>query len=479
MDVKILVLAAYALMIIIVGVIGLRKTKSFNDFFLGGGNVGPWFTAFSYATAYFSAVVFIGFAGKVGWYFGYSGIWIGILNALVGVLAVWAILGWRVKKVSTEMGVSTLSEFLDKRYKSTFLKIFASVAIFVFLVPYSAAVFIGLSYLFKSTFPDLGYANAVIFIAIFTTIYLVLGGYKSMTLIDTIFGIIMVVGVLIMVYFTIDKAGGLSVITTALNGIDPKLTSAIGPPGWWPLFSLIFLTSVAPFAMPQLIQKFYAVKDRKAIRVGMIGSTVFALLLGVIAYFMGSTTRFFASTGQMNVIKNADGALNVDALMPELLTSVIPESLFIIILLVLLSASMSTLASLILVSSSSLVKDFYAGFINKNVKDKTLMLLMRLGSVFFVLLSALIAINPPETIVSILGISWGAIGSTFLGPFLWGLFSKKVNKVGAIASMVGGLAICLILFAYGMPSPQAGTIGMIASLIINPIFSLFYKEKMD
>jgi len=477
MSVKIIVLAAYALMIIVVGIIGLRKTKSFNDFFLGGGNVGPWFTAFSYATAYFSAVVFIGFAGKVGWGFGYSGIWIGIINGLVGVLAVWAILGWKVKKVSTEMGISTLSEFLDKRYNSPFLKIFASIAIFVFLIPYSAAVFIGLSYLFKSTFPDLGYVNAVIFIAIFTTIYLVLGGYKSMTLIDTIFGIIMIAGVLIMVYFTIDKAGGLSVITNSLNEINPKLTSVIGPPGWWPLFSLIFLTSVAPFAMPQLIQKFYAVKDRKAIRVGMIGSSVFAVLLGVIAYFMGSTTRFFLKPNITPEAFNADGTPIVDALMPELLTSVIPESLFIIILLVLLSASMSTLAALILVSSSSLVKDFYAGFINKNVSDKKLTLLMRLGSAFFVLLSALIAINPPETIVAILGISWGAIGSVFLGPFIWGLFSKKVNKVGAIASMIGGLSICLILFISGMSSPEAGTIGMIASLAINPVFSLFSNKK--
>ena len=168
-----------------------KLTKSFSDFFLGGGNVGPWMTAFSYGTAYFSAVVFIGFAGKVGWGFGFSGIWIGIFNALVGVLGVWAIMGWKIKKMSIEYGVSTISEFLEKRYDSKFLKLASSVAIFVFLVPYSAAVFIGLSKLFEASFSDIEYWHVVVAMGVFTSIYLVLGGYKSMTMIDTIFGIIM------------------------------------------------------------------------------------------------------------------------------------------------------------------------------------------------------------------------------------------------------------------------------------------------
>ncbi len=196
-------------MIIVVGIMGMRKTKSFNDFFLGGGNVGPWMSAFSYGTAYFSAVVFIGFAGKVGWGFGYSGIWIGIFNALIGVLMVWGIFGWKIKKMSMEYGVSTLSEFLEKRYDSKFFKLFASIAIFIFLIPYSAAVFIGLSYLFKSSFQGLEYWHAVVFMGIFTSIYLVLGGYKSMAMIDMIFGMIMTAGVIVLLFFTVNKGGGI------------------------------------------------------------------------------------------------------------------------------------------------------------------------------------------------------------------------------------------------------------------------------
>jgi len=481
MIVKITVIALYALMIIIIGIIGMRKTKTFSDFFLGGGNVGPWMSAFSYGTAYFSAVVFIGFAGKVGWGFGYSGVWIGIFNALVGVLGVWALMGWRIKKMSTTLGVHTLSEFLEKRYNSPFLKLFTALAIFVFMIPYSAAVFIGLSYLFTYSFDFIEYWHAVVFMGVFTTIYLVLGGYKSMTMIDMIFGMIMTFGVIILVIYTIDAANGLPNITQKLQSIQPKLVSVIGPPGWWPLFSLIFLTSIAPFAMPQLIQKFYAIKDRKSIKIGMFASAFFALLIGVIAYFIGSTTRFFIDAETAPSVFSAAGEVNPDALMPALLTKVIPESLSIIILLLILSASMSTLAALVLISSSSLAKDFYAGFINKNVSDKKLTRLMRYSSAFFVLLSVIIALIEPDSIVSILGISWGAIGATFLGPFVWGLFSKKVNKFGAISSALTGLGTSIILYYTGMPSPQSGTIGMMVSLAANPLFSaassLFCKVK--
>jgi solute:Na+ symporter, SSS family len=471
---KIVILALYAIMIIVVGIMGMRKTKSFNDFFLGGGNVGPWMTAFSYGTAYFSAVVFIGFAGKVGWGFGYSGIWIGVFNALIGVLGVWGIFGWKIKKMSMEYGVSTLSEFLEKRYDSKFFKLFASIAIFIFLIPYSAAVFIGLSYLFKSSFQGLEYWHAVVFMGVFTSIYLVLGGYKSMAMIDMIFGMIMTAGVIVLLFFTVNKGGGVVSISETLNNINPKLTSAVGPPGWWPLFSLIFLTSVAPFAMPQLIQKFYAIKDKQAVKVGMIASTFFALLIGCIAYFIGSTTRVFLNP-QTSPESFPTGELakpNVDALMPELLNFVIPESLTIIILILILSASMSTLAALVLISSSSLVKDFYAGYINKNVSDKGLTTLMRFASVFFVVLSVIIALMKPDSIVAILGISWGAIGAVFLGPFVWGLFNKKVTRFGALSSSILGLTIALVMYFTGMPSPQAGTIGMLVSLAVNPLFSL-------
>ncbi|MEW5924245.1 MAG: sodium:solute symporter [Candidatus Zixiibacteriota bacterium] len=469
------ILIAYALMIIVIGILAMRKTKSFSDFFLGGGNIGPWMTAFTYGAAYFSAVLFIGFAGKVGWGFGYSGLWIAVGNALVGVLGVWWLMGYRIKQMSVEYNVHTMSEYLEKRYDSPFLKLFAALAIFVFLIPYCAAVFMGLSYLFRSTF-GIDYTLALIFMGGFTALYLVMGGYKSMTMIDVAFGIIMIVGVTLLLIITLDRADGLANITAGLSTINSKLTSVVGPPGWWPLFALVFLTSVAPFAMPQLIQKFYAIKDRRSIRIGMVASTCFAIFVSGIGYFVGSTTRFFLTP------ENAPGAFNsgqpiFDALMPELLTNIMPDSLLVIILLLILSASMSTLAALVLISSSSIVKDFYHGFINKDASDNKLTLLMRIVSAVFVVLSVVMAYYQPATIVGILGISWGAIGAVFLGPFIWGLFTKWATKTGAFVSAFAGLAICLYLYFDGMPSPQSGTIGMIVSIIVAPLVSLLTPKK--
>jgi solute:Na+ symporter, SSS family len=467
MFVKAAVLAIYAIMIIVVGIIGMRKTKSSSDFLLGGGNVGPWMSAFSYGTAYFSAVLFIGFAGKIGWGFGLSGLWIALFNALIGVMVVWTVVGWKIKEASVFYKISTMSEFLEKRYNSSNLKLISAVVIFIFLIPYSAAVFMGLSYLFEISM-GIPYVWILVAMGIFTSVYIVLGGYKSMAMIDMIFGIIMTLSVLLLFFLTVKKGGGVVNIVESLKSIEPKLVATVGPPGLWPLFALVFLTSVAPFAMPQLAQKFMAIRDKKSVKVGAIASTVFAILIGGVAYFMGSTTRVFINPETAPSVF-ASGKPNFDLLMPELLTNVIPASLSVIILLLILSASMSTLASLVLISSSSFTKDFWAGFVNKNMTDRKTMQMMRFMSAFFVLLAVLFAAVELDVIVEILGISWGALGSFFLGPFIWGLFNKKTTKLAAFASGLGGLIICLGLYFTGMSSPESGTIGMIASFLISPI----------
>jgi len=470
MAVKILVIGAYAVFTLAIGYLGLRKARTFSDYFLGGRSVGPWMSAFTYAAAYFSAVLFIGFAGKVGWGFGLSGLWIALANALVGVLGVWGLVGNRIRRMSVELQVSTMPEFLEKRYASPFLKLIASLAVFLFLVPYSAAVFIGLSYLFKANF-GLPFGAALAVMGLFTAFYLVLGGYKSMTMIDVVFGMIMCLGSAVLVGSTLAKAGGLGKLVAGLGAADPRLTAAVGPGGAWPLFALVFLTSVAPFAMPQLIQKFYAIKDERAVRRGMIASTAFALLIAGAAYFTGAAARLFLSP------ENAPGAFAggkpvFDVLMPEFLAKVVPPSLSVLMMLLILSASMSTLAALVLISSSSVVKDLYAGFVNPAVPDRTLTRMMRILSAVFVLLSVVLAYLRPATIVAILSISWGAIGSFFLGPFVWGLISRKVTKFGAIGSAVLGLGTCLGLSFSGMAPAEAGTIGMIVSFATNPLLSL-------
>ena len=470
MLVKIIVIGAYAALTLIIGYLGLKKARTFTDYFLGGRTVGPWMSAFTYAAAYFSAVLFIGFAGKVGWGFGFSGLWIALGNGLIGVLGVWGLLGDRIRRVSAEMQVTTMPEFLEKRYGSPALKLMASLAVFLFLVPYSAAVFIGLSYLFKANF-GFGFEVALLIMGLFTAFYLVLGGYKSMTMIDVVFGMIMCVGSAVLIASTLHKGGGLAAMSAGLGAIDPRLTAVVGPGGAWPLFALVFLTSFAPFAMPQLVQKFYAIRDAKAVRRGMIASTAFSLLIAGAAYFTGASARLFLSPATAPGAF-AGGRPLFDVLMPEFLAKVVHPSLSVLMLLLILSASMSTLAALVLISSSSVVKDLYAGFVNPAVSDRSLTRLMRVMAAVFVLLSVVLAYFRPATIVAILSISWGAIGSFFLGPFVWGLISRKTTRLGAIASAVLGLGTCLGLSLAGMSPAESGTIGMIVSFAAAPLLSL-------
>ena len=483
MTARYLAVLVYAVLIVFVGILGGKKTKSFSDFALGGGKIGAWMSAFSYGTAYFSAVLFIGFAGKIGWGFGLSGLWIALGNALLGTLGVWLLLGRKIKQEVLRYEVHTMPEYLEARYASPFLKLFTSAAIFVFLIPYTAAVFMGLSYLFEVTF-NLPYSYVLIFMGVFTGFYLVLGGYKSMAMIDVIFGMIMTLGVVVLLSSTIHKGGGISNIIYSLQQINPKLAAPVGPPGFIPLASLVILTSLAPFAMPQLLQKFYAIKDEKAVKIGTIASTIFAVLVAGTAYFTGALTRIFLTPEKnpLAVMYNESGQIVpkvVDALMPEMLVTVIPAALSVVILLLILAASMSTLASLVLISSTSITKDLYKGFIRKDASDKTLTNLVRLGSAFFIILSVILAFLKPAVIVTILSVSWGAIASVFLGPFIWGMFNKKINRTGAITGSVGGLAICLILFfVWGAAKvPQAASVGMIASLLLAPVFGFLGKKK--
>ncbi len=467
---------AYALLIVLVGLRGLRRTRTLDDFLLGGGRVGPWMTALSYGTAYFSAVLFIGFAGKIGYGFGLSSLWIALGNSLLGVLVVWLLLGDRIRKAARELGVRTMPEYLEARYGSRFFKGYGALAIFVFMIPYTAAVFMGLTYLFEATF-HLPFVYVLLFMGIFTGIYMVMGGYRSMALIDVIFGLIMTIGVVVLLYFSIRAGGGLASIVAGLRSVDPGLSAPVGPPGLIPLLSLVFLTSAAPFAMPQLLVKFIAIRDERAVKIGTAASTVFALLVTGTAYFVGSLTRLFLDPVRTPGVFSASGAPDFDKLMPELLVQVVPQGLIVILLLLILAASMSTLASLVLISSSSVTKDFYHGFVKRDASDRRLTLLSRVTSGFFILLSMILALMKPAVIVTILSISWGAIAAVFLGPFLWGILGRRIGKPEALAASFLGLAVCMYLFfAWGAAkAPQAASAGMIVSLI-TPAVCLFRRR---
>ena len=480
---KVVFLVIFFAVMMGVGLYARKHATNVNDFVLGGRSVGPWLTAFAYGTSYFSAVVFVGYAGQFGYKYGIAATWIGIGNALIGSLLAWVILGRRTRVMSKHLSAATMPDYFGKRYDSNALRIVASVISFVFLIPYTASVYNGLSRLFGMAF-DIPYAVCVIAMAALTGVYVVLGGYMATAINDFIQGIVMLFGIVAVIIAVLNGQGGFYEAVRQLAEIESDVPLTLGQKGVFASFfgpdlpnliGVVILTSLGTWGLPQMVHKFYAIKDEKAIRYGTIISTFFAIIVSGGCYFLGGFARLFDSPA----IYAANGSIIYDAIVPSMLATLSDILVGIVIVLV-LSASMSTLSSLVLTSSSTLTLDFIKGNIMRDMDEKKQLLCMRVMLVFFIVISVVIALDPPTFIAQLMGISWGALAGAFLAPFMYGLYWKGVTKAAVWASFACGVLLTVSnMFFNFIASPiNAGAIAMIAGLIVVPVVS-FVTPKME
>ncbi len=475
--IKIAMLVVFFGVMIYVGIRCRRQAVDVNSFVLGGRSVGPWLTAFAYGTSYFSAVIFVGYAGQFGWKFGLASTWIGIGNALIGSLLPWIILGRRTRLMSHQLDSKTMPDYFGKRFQSPALKIAASLIVFVFLIPYTASLFNGLSRLFEMAF-GIDYVWCIIIMSILTGIYVVIGGYMATAINDFIQGIIMLFGIVAVIAAVLNSNGGFTQAIASLSqvtdtGVNPGGFASFFGPDPFGLLCVIVLTSLGTWGLPQMVGKFYAIKDEKSVAKGAIISTVFALIVAGGCYFLGGFGRLY------NVDVAKDG---YDAIIPTMLEK-LPAILLGIVVILVLSASMSTLSSLVLTSSSTLTLDLIKGNIVKDMKEKSQMLTMRIFIGFFIIVSAAIAILQYKYgfayIAQLMGISWGALAGAFLAPYLLSLFWKKVTKAGVWACFIFGVCAMLANMFFGKYFPtllqssiNCGAVTMIAGFVIVPVVSL-------
>lgn len=475
---KIGFLVVFFAVMIGVGLYSRKHATNVNDFVLGGRAVGPWLTAFAYGTSYFSAVVFVGYAGQFGYKYGISSTWIGIGNAVIGSLLAWVILGRRTRVMTKHLSASTMPDFFGKRYNSNALRIVAAAIAFIFLIPYTASVYNGLSRLFGMAF-DIPYAVCVIAMAVLTGLYVVLGGYMATAINDFIQGIVMLFGIVAVIVAVLNGQGGFYEAVMKLAEIESEVPLTMGQKGVFASFfgpdfpnlmGVVLLTSLGTWGLPQMVHKFYAIKDEKSIKSGTIISTIFAIVVSGGCYFLGGFGRLFDTPA----IHGENGAVIYDAIIPSML-STLPDILIGIVIVLVLSASMSTLSSLVLTSSSTLTLDMIKGNIVKDMDEKKQLLCMRIMLVFFVVISVVIALDPPTFIAQLMGISWGALAGAFLAPFMYGLYWKGVTKAAVWASFVCGVGITVAnMFIKFIASPiNAGAVAMVAGLIIVPVVSVF------
>lgn len=479
---KVLLLVIYFAVLIGIGFYCRKNATDVNGFVLGGRNVGPWLTAFAYGTSYFSAVVFVGYAGQFGWKFGIAAAWAGIGNAIIGSLMAWVILGRRTRIMSQHLNSATMPQFFGERFGSKPLKIGSSVIIFIFLIPYTASLYNGLSRLFGMAF-DIDYSVCIILMAVLTAIYVIAGGYMATAISDFIQGIIMLFGIVAIIGAVLNSKGG---FMTALDGLarvtdenvstTPGIFASMFGPDPLSLFFVVILTSLGTWGLPQMVTKFYAIKNEGSIKKGTIISTIFALIVAGGCYFLGGFGRLFSD--QIDIAANG-----YDSVVPTMLSG-LGDGLIALAVILVLSASMSTLSSLVMTSSSTLTIDLIKDNVVKKMSDKSQLLCIRVLVVVFIIISSVLALiqhNSNVTFIAqLMGVSWGALAGAFLAPFMYSLYSKKVTKASCWVCFIFSCVVMTanIFFKSSFPaimqSPiNCGAIVMLAGLVIVPVVSLF------
>jgi len=487
MFIKVALLVVFFALTVGVGIYFRKRASDVGGFVLGGRSVGPWLTAFAYGTSYFSAVIFVGYAGQFGWRFGLASTWIGLGNAFIGSLMPWVILGRRTRVMTRHLSSATMPEFFGARYGSVNLKIAASIIVFVFLIPYTASLYNGLSRLFEMAF-HIDFTVCIIAMAVLTGVYVIAGGYFATAVNDFIQGIIMLVGIVAVIGAVLGSKGGFIDAISSLAHVEDSATSttpgifaSFFGPDPLSLLGVVLLTSLGTWGLPQMVQKFYAIKSEKAIHKGTIISTFFALVIAGGCYFLGGFGRLFSDT--VGVAESGLPLGGYDTIIPTMLSGFSDLLIGVVIVLV-LAASMSTLSSLVMASSSTFTLDFLRGHVIKKMDEKKQLLSIRLLIVVFIVISAVIAILQYKQgiafIAQLMGVSWGALAGSFLAPFLYGLYWKRVSKASVWCSFLFGSLVMIanMLFRSSFPtllqSPiNAGAFTMIAGLIIVPVVSAF------
>ena len=504
MLIKVLLTVIFLAVTVFVGIYSRKQAKNVDGFVLGGRSVGPWLSAFAYGTSYFSAVVFVGYAGQFGWKYGIASSWIGVGNAIIGSLLAWLILGRRTKLMTQHIHSRTMPDFFGTRFANQGLRIAASIIAFVFLIPYTAGVYSGISKLFDMGF-GIPYEYCIIIMALLTAVYVILGGYKATAINDFIQGIVMLGGIIAVIAVVLNSQGGLVEAFNKMKEVAPTAHDLESPlysnfqPGdfasWFgpnvmSLLGVVVLTSLGTWGLPQMVGKFYSITDESAIKRGTIISTVFALIVAGGCYFLGGFGRLF---GTPPLLPN--GRLAFDSIVPSMLVT-LPDILIALVVLLVLSASMSTLASLVLTSSSTMTLDLIyrdkkslPGEVEEGTIDDTVaekierrkVVVMRVLIMFFIAISLLIALNPPTFIAQLMGISWGALAGAFLAPFMLGLYSKKITTASVWACFIWGVGITVVNMLIGNPiNPiNCGAIAMVGGFPVVWLVSLFTKQMSE
>ncbi len=456
--VYIIVLVGYLGLLIAIGLMTSKQTRSVEDFHIGSRQIGPWVTSLSYVAAYFSSVVIVG-GGGFGYKFGMSTIWIGAINVLIGTLLCWIVLGPRVRQFTNRLKSITIPGFLGARYDSRFVNVFTAAVIVLFLIVYNVSIIKGMGHIFE-VLMNIPYVWGVIISAMITFVYVAIGGYLAVVWTSFIQAWIMAIGLILMTIFSLRAVGGLSAANQALTAINPGLVNTPGVWGWPGLLSYALIVSFGVWGMPQMMVRFISVKNLKVLKTGTILATI-ATCLAFLPYFNGAIARVLYP-----------GLTNPDLAIPTLVKSIMSPFGASLVLTAVLAAGMSTLSSVMIIISGSFIHDLLISGFRRTYEDRKSLSYSKLTNIIVGVVSMVIAFKPPGLVLTLTAFAWALIASSTLWPLLFGLFWKRTTKTACLVSMVGGFFTALVWLILKNPMKIHGFIpGLIVGLLLIVILS--------
>ena len=413
----------------------VKSTNSFmQEYFLGGRELGGFVLAMTMIATYGSASSFIGGPG-VAYTKGLGWVLLSMAQLPTGYFVL-MVLGKKFAIIARKNNYVTIIDFLKDRYQSKVIVLISALSIIIFLFSSMTAQWIGGARLIESL-TGLAYTPSLFIFAVSVLVYVIIGGFRAVALSDSVQGMIMLIGTIILLVGTIIAGGGMSNIMAELVTINPNLISPFGSEReLTPIYvsSFWILVGVGVIGLPQIAVRAMSYKDSKAMHKAIIIGT---LVIGTIMFGMHL----------IGVLARAviPGIEIGDKVMPTLTLEVLPPLLAGVVLSAPMAAIMSTVNALLILVSSTIVKDIYLNFIKpdaseKRIKNTSLVVTTVIG--LFVLLFAL---NPPDLLVWLNLFSFGGLESVFIWPIIFGLYWSRGNKYGAISSMVVGMSSYIII----------------------------------
>ncbi|MBL7073797.1 sodium/proline symporter [candidate division KSB1 bacterium] len=438
MDATLIGFIVYLILVLVVGFLTFRLTRTLADFILAGRRLGHWVVAFSERASGESAWLLIGLPG-LAWASGFSAIWPAV-GCTFGIFFSWTFIAKRLRLQSARLNALTLPDFFEARFKdsSHTLRILSTVIIVFFFALYVAAQFLGAGKVLNATFGISQFWGMVIGACIIL-FYTIMGGFFAVAWTDLVQGSLMVFTLVLLPVVGLIEMGGVGKLAQSLNSLNPDLLLVGGGQSGWPMLATVIGglgIGLGYMGQPHLVTRFMAIRDPQRLRQGTLIAVGWAILAFWGAVFIG-----IVGLGLLGQVVQ-----DQEQIMPYMANYLLPSGIAGILIAGAIAAMMSTADSQLLVTTSAISEDIYRQMINKGAAQERLVLISRVATVIIGIVAFILALMAESLVYWLVLYAWAGLGASFGPALLLSLWWKKVTKEGVMAGMITGTLTVLVWY---------------------------------